>query len=79
MSKKFDLKLNYKNVGRVLKSKEMLSICKEHANRIQSRAGEGYEAKARIKGTRCYSLVEAVTYEAKKDNAENNTLLKAVK
>lgn len=76
MSNKF--KLNYKGVGDLMKSKAMQSILTEHATKIRNRCGEGYEQDIHVGRNRANAMVRATSYQAKKDNLENNTLLKAV-
>ena len=77
MSKKF--KLNRKGVKEMLKSDEMQAVLKEHATNIKNRCGDGYEQDIYIGKNRANAMVSATTYQAKKDNLDNNTLLKAVK
>lgn len=73
------VKLNRQGVQALLKSKEMQAICMEHASKIKNSAGVGYEVQTRHYPERCGAVVNAVTPEARRDNAKNNTLLKAVK
>ena len=77
MANKF--KLNRAGVGELLKSSEMGAVCKEYADVIQSRCGnEGYESNVMVGKNRVRASVYAGTVEARRDNLENNTLLKAV-
>lgn len=73
------IELNSAGVRELLKSGEMRAICEEHANKAVSRLGEGYVASSMIMDTRVFSSVYAESYEAKKENAENNTILKALR
>ena len=77
MSKvKFELD---KNGGRdLLRSQEVLNVCKCYAESARSRAGEGYEVTTYVGRNRANASVHAETYEARKDNYENNTLLKSL-
>ncbi len=76
---KFRFQLNSKGVRELLQSQNMLNICEQYARDIQSRAGEGYEVTTHSPGkTRVNASVHAATYEARKDNYDNNTLLKAM-
>ena len=70
--------LNQSGVRQLLKSAEMRAICEEHAAKIQGRCGVGYEMESYTEETRAVAEVRAVTYQAKADNARNNTILKAV-
>ena len=72
-------KLNYKGVGELMKSKAMQTVLMEHATSIKNRCGDGYEQDVRVGKSRANAMVKATTYQAKKDNMDNNTLLKAVR
>ena len=72
-------KLDYKGVGKLLKSEAMQTVLTEHATNIKNRCGDGYEQDIYIGKTRANAMVSATTYQAKKDNMDNNTLLKAVR
>ena len=73
------IELNSDGVKALLKSAEMKQICKEHAEAIAKRAGDGYEVDTYTGRTRVNAQVTAVTNKAKRDNMKNNTLLKAVR
>lgn len=77
MSKKF--KLNPTGVGKLLKSQEMQTHLDSIASGIQGRLGEGYEKDTFVGKTRVNAMVWAESRQAKKDNAEHNTILKAVR
>jgi hypothetical protein len=72
-------KLNYKGVGELMKSKAMQTVLAEHATSIKNRCGDGYEQDIYVGKDRANAMVSATTYQAKKDNMDNNTLLKAVR
>ena len=72
-------KLNYKGVGELMKSEAMQTVLDEYATNIKNRCGDGYEQDIYVGKTRANAMVSATTYQAKKDNLENNTLLKAVR
>ena len=72
--------LNKKNVKSLLKSQEMLNICKERAEAIKEAAGgEGYVVDTHVGKTRVNASVRANTIETIKDNYKNNTLLKSLR
>lgn len=71
-------KLNYAGVGQLLKSDEMMDVCREYAEEVQSRAGDGYEISEYVGKTRVNVSVYAATKEALKECYEDNTLLKAL-
>ena len=70
--------MNRAGVRELLRSGEMASICREHANKVKNAAGDGYEVTTYTGRNRVNASVHAETYEARKDNYENNTLLKAL-
>lgn len=73
-----EIVLNPQGVREILESDEALAICQEHAADIAKRCGDGY-ASAYFKGTdRWKSTVYADSEDARKDNSQNNTILKAV-
>lgn len=74
MSSGFKFELNRKGVGELLKSEEMANVLIQHAGKVATKAGTGYEAKQM--GTRV--IVIARSEEAEQDNYENNTLLKSM-
>lgn len=64
--------------NQLLKSPEMQALVREHAEAIAGRAGEGYEVVVKTGKNRCYANIITATTEARRDNTENNTLLRAV-
>lgn len=76
---KVDFKLNSAGVRDLLRSQEAMAVCKTYADAVLSRTGgEGYEVTTYVGVNRVNASVHAETFEARKDNAENNTLLKAL-
>jgi flavin-dependent dehydrogenase len=71
--------LDSNGVKELLKSPEMMNICVEHANSIQAKLGEGYSFTTHVGKNRVNVSVGTETYEAMKENYENNTLLKALR
>lgn len=74
---KADFKLNKAGVRELMRSSEMMDAVTGYAQQIRSRAGDGYEISQFVGKNRVNASVFADTYEARKDNLENNTLLKA--
>ena len=74
---KVKFKLNRAGVRELLRSPEAMAVVSEYASRIQSRCGEGYELTTYVGTNRVNASVHAATVEARRDNYENNTLLKA--
>lgn len=76
---KSGFKLNYAGVGQLLKSAEMQKVLEEKATAVKNRCGDGYEQDIYVGKTRANAMVFAETFEAKRDNMKNNTILKAVR
>ena len=76
---KVRFKLDRAGVRELMQSAEAVSVCTEYANNILSRcpAGLGYEVSSMVGKTRANASVFAATPEARRDNYQNNTLLKA--
>ena len=72
-------KLNSGGVRELLKSQEMQSVLNEKATGIKNRCGEGYTQDVYVGKNRANAMVKAETYQAKRDNLTNNTILKAVR
>ena len=72
------IELNEKAVGDLLKGPEMQAYLLSLAEQKAELCGEGYEASVFVAETRAVGKVRAKTKAAKKDNMENNTLLKAL-
>lgn len=77
MSSKF--KLNRSGVAELMRSEAMQGVLNEHATRIQNRCGDGYEQDIYVGKNRANAMVSATSFKAKKDNMDNNTLLKAMR
>nr|WP_321294129.1 hypothetical protein [uncultured Trichococcus sp.] len=71
--------LNRKGVAELMKSDGMQAVLNDHASAIRKRCGDGYEQDIYVGKNRANAMVRAETLKAKKDNSNNNTLLKAVK
>jgi len=76
---KMKFKLNYDGVGELLKGSEMKDLLSNKADEIQGRCGAGYKSDVRVGKTRVNAMVSAATFQAKRDNLKNNTILKAVR
>ena len=61
-----------------MQSSEMQTILTEEASGIQRKLGDGYDSDVHVGKNRANAMVRASTYQAKKDNLKNNTLLKAM-
>lgn len=70
--------LNEAGVRELMQSDEMMAVCKKYADNAQSRLGKGYSVNTMVGRNRVNAEVLAETYQAKKENSENNSILKAV-
>lgn len=57
----------------------MQSVLQDHSQVILQRCGEGYNRDVYVGKRRANAMVYADSYQAKKDNMKNNTLLKALR
>ena len=76
---KFKFELNRSGVRALMQSAEMQSILKDKANNALNSLGQGYKADSYVGKTRANAMVYADTYQAKRDNLKNNSILKAVR
>lgn len=78
MSERIRFKLNLAGLNQLMKSGEMQAVLNSAAGQIAGAAGDGYEVEtAHPISFVAIASVRAATYEARKENSENNTLLKA--
>lgn len=75
---KVKFELDRSGVKELMQSSEAMSICREYAEQVRARAGEGFEVTTMVGKTRANASVHAETYEARKKNHDENTLLKAL-
>lgn len=76
---KAKIKMNNAAVVEMLKSPALEAVLLSNAERIAGSAGSGYEAELGAGGrTRSRAFVSTATYEARRDNAKNATLLRAL-
>ncbi len=76
---KVRVELNSEGVRELLRSDEMKTVCEDYANSALSRLGQGYEVSSMTGKNRVNASVKAVSRKAKKENRENNTILKALR
>lgn len=72
------VKINGAGLRDLMHSQEMEAICKEHADKICGRCGEGYATDTYHAQTRVIASVYTDDVKAMKDNLDNNTILKAM-
>lgn len=78
MANKNKFVLNRSGVKQLLQSSEIMGVCEQYASDIVGRLGAGYEVSTHTGRNRVNASVAAVTYEAKREVMENNSILKAV-
>jgi hypothetical protein len=69
--------LNRAGVRQMLRSPEAMAVVTAYAHQISNRAGAGYGVDTYTGKTRVNASVYPATEEARQDNYDNNTLLKA--
>lgn len=79
MAKAVKFKLNRSGVSELLKSQEMMNICKSYADRALGSLGEGYTVTTRTGKTRVNAEVAATSFKARRENSQNNTILKSLR
>lgn len=75
---KVTVKLNHAGVRKLLKSQELENGLTGLAFAAQNRLGDGYEARYYTAPTRVVAEVRAESYAARKENADTNSILKAL-
>lgn len=70
--------LNSAAIRALLRSAWTKQLIEQIAGNVAKRAGDGYSVRSYDLGTRRLANVYADSNEARKDNLENNTLIKAV-
>lgn len=78
MSQTIKFELDRSGVRELLRSDEMMEICREYADKAADRLGDGYEVSEYTGRNRVNASVAAVSGKARKENSDNNTILKAV-
>ena len=76
---KTNIVLNRQGVRDMLRSDAAKQICGEYAQNILQRCGDGYAGDTFTGKNRVNAMVYAQTRKAILDNAENNTILKALR
>lgn len=76
---KMRFKLNRAGVRQLMQSEAMQTVLTDKATAIKNQAGDGYKQDVYVGKNRANAMVSAESFEAKRDNLKNNTLLKAVR
>lgn len=75
---KVKFELNRSGVREILRSPEMMDVCKGYADKAQQTLGDGYEVTTHTGPNRVNAMISAESYAAKRENLTENTILKAV-
>lgn len=75
----FKFKLNKEGVRDLLQSSQMVEVLEDHARATLSSLGEGYTSSTYIGKNRANVAVSAESFQAKRENSKNNTILKALR
>lgn len=78
MNNKIEIEFNDSALQEIIKSEEMQEMLREAADTIRDRAGGSFQADMHMGSTRAWASVKATTYEDRKRNSDENTLLKAM-
>lgn len=79
MADKVKFELNREGVRELLQSQEMMQVCKNYADKALGSLGDGYVVTTQVGKTRVNAEIAANTSEARRENSENNTILKALR
>lgn len=79
MSDKMRFELDRAGVRSLLKSPEVMAVCKEHADTSCRGLGDGYAVTTYTGKTRVNASIAAVTQRAQRENSESNTILKSLR
>lgn len=71
--------LNRAGVRELLRSQAMMDICEKHARDARARLGDGYTVTTRRGKNRVNASIAAQSSAARRENAQSNTILKALK
>lgn len=74
-----EFELNENGVRELLKSPEMMAICKSYADNAMAMLGDGYEVSTYSGQTRVNAEIAAVSRDAREENSASNSILKALR
>lgn len=75
---KVKIELNRAGVRELLQSSEIMAALEKEASQRAAGLGPGYSVNTYVGKNRCNAEILAETEEAKQDNLDNNTLLRAI-
>lgn len=76
MANSVRIEVDYKAVGRLLKSDDVANALSRITSDIAGRVGDEYQTDTKVMGTRVIASVYTEDKSALQDNLDNNTLLK---
>lgn len=76
MAKRSDVKLNSREIDKLLKGSQVQKELKRRADSAAKAAGPGYEGSVTVGSTRALGKVSAETPQAVRDDAQNHTLMR---
>lgn len=79
MANRVKFVLNRNGVKELMQSPQMMQVCQNYANKALGSLGDGYVVTTRTGKTRVNAEIAASTAEARRENSENNTILKALR
>lgn len=75
---KVEVEIDSKGARDLMRSEEVMQLCESYANDAMSKLGNGYLLTSYIGKNRLNVSIKAMTREARRDQYENNTILKAI-
>lgn len=75
---KVKIELNKAGVRELLQSSEIMAVLEKEANSRAAGLGPGYSVNTYVGRNRANAEIAAETEEARQDDLENNTLLRAI-
>ena len=75
---KVKIELNKAGVRELLQSSEIMAVLEKEASSRAAGLSPGYSVNTYVGKNRCNAEILAETEEAKQDNLDNNTLLRAI-
>ena len=71
------VKLNLKNINKIMRSEAVEAELRKHAEKIQDAAGEGFEVDSKAHRWVARVYVQTTDYESRRKEAKNRTLSRA--
>lgn len=70
---------NWQGIRELLRSPEMMDLCAEYGSKALAQLGDGYSMTEYTGKNRVNVEISADTYLARRENSDNNTILKALR